>query len=299
MILKKFNYTDLNHLELTGQMVDKLNQIYELKGRLSTIQIKSKEILDHLTSVAKVQSTDASNRIEGVYTSNTRLKELVHQRTQPHNRSEAEIAGYHDVLSLVHEQAQYIPITKSSILTLHKRLFAYTNSTRGGHFKDSDNQIITEFANDDREIRFQPPAAYLTPQLIEELCQAYNQAVNDATFPSLILCGAFIFDFVTIHPFRDGNGRLSRLLMLLTMYQAKFNVGKYISLEHLIEQTKHNYYEALKQSSVNWHANQNNYGPFMEYFLSVVLQAYRNLDERINIVEEKPTSAADLVLKAL
>ncbi|KRM85798.1 Fic family protein [Liquorilactobacillus vini DSM 20605] len=299
MILKKFDYKNLNSLEITASMNDKLNQIYEFKGRLSATSIFYKEALDHLVNVAKVQSTDASNRIEGIYTSNTRLKQLVQQETRPRNRSEAEIAGYRDVLALIHEQYAYIPINSSSILTLHKRLFSYTNGTWGGQFKDSDNQIITKYADGRQEVRLQPPAAYLTPKLVRKLCINYNLAVDQQTFSPLILLGALIFDFVSIHPFRDGNGRMSRLLMLLTMYQAQFNVGKYISLEKLIEKTKQSYYEVLKQSSSNWQNNQNNYAPFLDYFLGIVLQAYRNLNDRINLVQGKPVSAADLILKTL
>lgn len=299
MILKKFDYNTLNNLEITASMNDKLNQIYELKGRLSATSITYKEALDHLVNVAKVQSTDASNRIEGIYTSNTRLKQLVHQKISPRNRSEAEIAGYRDVLALIHEQYAYIPINNSSILTLHKRLFSYTNSTWGGQFKDSDNQIITEYADGRQEVRFQPPAAYLTPKLVQELCINYNLAVDQQTFAPLILLGAFIFDFVSIHPFRDGNGRMSRLLMLLTMYQSQLNVGKYISLENLIEKTKQSYYEVLKQSSLNWQNNQNDYSPFLDYFFGVILQAYRNLNDRLNLVQDKPLSATDLILTTL
>ncbi len=299
MILKKFDYKSLNHLIITGSMNDKLNQIYELKGWLAATQITYREALDHLVNVAKVQSTDASNRIEGIYTSNTRLKQLVDQKTRPRNRSEAEIAGYRDVLTLIHEQYAYIPISSNSILTLHKRLFTYTNSTWGGRFKDSDNQIITTYADGRREVRFQPPAAYLTPQLVQALCKSYNSAVDQQDFSPLILLGAFIFDFVSIHPFRDGNGRMSRLLMLLTMYQAQFNVGKYISLEHLIEKTKSSYYEVLKQSSLNWQSNRNDYAAFLDYFLGIVLQAYRELTDRLDVVQKKSSSAADLILKAL
>ncbi|MDN5966267.1 MAG: Fic family protein, partial [Lactococcus sp.] len=213
--------------------------------------------------------------------------------------SEAEIAGYRDVLALIHEQYAYIPINNSSILTLHKRLFSYTNSTWGGQFKDSDNQIITEYADGRQEVRFQPLTAYLTPKLVQELCINYNLAVDQQTFSPLILLGAFIFDFVSIHPFRDGNGRMSRLLMLLTMYQAQLNVGKYISLENLIEKTKQSYYEVLKQSSLNWQNNQNDYAPFLDYFLGVILQAYRNLNDRLNLVQDKPVSATDLILTTL
>ncbi|APX71481.1 Fic family protein [Companilactobacillus allii] len=299
MILKEFNYSDLNEFIFNDEIVNKLNQIYELRGKLFNVQINFQSVLDHLVDIAKVQSTDASNRIEGIYTSDTRLKQLVEDKTQPHNRSEAEISGYRDVLTLIHDNFQYIPISKNSILALHKRLFNYTDSTWGGHFKDSDNQIITEYSDGKKEIRFMPPPSHLTPGLIENLCDEYNHAVKEKKIPALILTGIFIFDFVSVHPFNDGNGRMSRLLLLLTMYKSDFDVGKYISIEQLIEKTKENYYSSLKASSIDWFDNKNDYKPFINYFLSIVLQAYRNLYERIDTLEDQPVSASDLVLKYL
>ncbi len=192
-----------------------------------------------------------------------------------------------------------MPVTSSTILTLHKMLFSYTDSSWGGSFKDTDNQIITKYQNGREELRFNPPPAFITPTLVTQLCDAYNQVIDCEVISPLLLTGAFVFDFVSIHPFKDGNGRMSRLLMLLTMYKVGFDVGKYISLEKIIENTKAAYYLALKESSQGWHDNQNNYEPFLNYYLSVILKAYRELNERIGIVKHQKLSVRDLIIKTL
>lgn len=298
--MKEFDYQTLNNLEITPDMVQKISQISEIRGKLTaTNHPAQRDILKRLVEVAKVQSTDASNRIEGIHTSDTRLAKIMAKKTMPHNRDEEEISGYRDVLDLIHQQYAYIPVTASTILTLHKHLFSFTANTWGGTFKDIDNQIITTYPDGHEEVRFTPPAAYLTPELVNDLCLQFTQAVQANKIPILILCGAFIFDFVSIHPFRDGNGRMSRLLMLLVLYQSNYDVGKYISLEALIAKLKEQYYSALEKSSVSWQDNQNTYQPFITYFLSVILQAYRELDDRIQPQRQAEASAPQLILDTL
>lgn len=298
--LKTFNYKTLNDLRLTTSMVEKLSQIHELKGKTAHISIKSKDILDKLLAVAKIESTDSSNRIEGIATSDVRLKQLMNQKTMPKNRSEEEIYGYRDVLATIHKNYQYIKITPNNILALHKELFNFTASTWGGEFKNIDNAIITTFADGHRETHFTPPPAYLTPKLIEELCNAYKNSLQENYFPPLIIAAAFMLDFVSIHPFRDGNGRMSRLLMLLELHQLGFDVGKYISLERLIEKTKAQYYNTLlKSSGKQWSENKNDYSYFIDYFLSIVLQAYRELDSRIDFTNDTDINPESLILAKL
>ncbi|KRM58553.1 Fic family protein [Secundilactobacillus malefermentans] len=297
--MKEFDYENLNNLIITPEMAKKIGQIGELRGQLKNIQQQNPTMLDRLIEVAKIQSTDSSNRIEGIYTSNTRLRQLVEKKTMPHNRSEEEISGYRDVLDLIHQQYAYIPISDSTILTMHKRLFEFTASTWGGHFKDIDNQIITTFADGTSEVRFNPAPAFITPTLIDNLCNNYQKAVDKEEIPLLLLSGAFVFDFVSIHPFRDGNGRMSRLLMLLTLYQIGYGIGCYISIESLIEKTKTNYYDTLKDSSVGWNENTNSYTPFLNYFLSVILQAYRELAQRVKPDETCKVPVKALILDAL
>ncbi len=299
-VLKKFDYQRLDNLEITYPIVNKLNTIYELRGQTNSYKTDFREELDRLVEVAKIQSTDSSNRIEGIYTVNSRLKKIMANKTTPRNRDEEEISGYRDVLKLIHEQYHYMPIVPNTILTMHKEMFSYNkNATWGGHFKTTDNEIITEYSDGRREVRFCPPPALQTPDLVRSLCDQYNTAFNAGKIPPLLLCGAFVFDFVSIHPFNDGNGRMSRLLMLLTMYQSGFDVGKYISIEKIIEDTKSEYYRTLKESSVGWGDNQNDYSPFLNYFLEVVIKAYNNLNDRLSITAHQALSANDLILRVM
>lgn len=297
--IKQFDYQTLNHLNYSSDLVNKMNQIYNLRGKTDSYETDYRDTLDRLVEVAKVQSTSSSNRIEGIYTTDERMNKIMQDKTQPRNRNEKEISGYRDVLKLIHEQYDYIPISVNSILEMHKRLFAYTGSTWGGNFKDSNNKIVTEYGNGKQEVRFNPPAAYLTPELVRNLCDSYNRAIKESVFSPLLLSGAFIFDFVSIHPFNDGNGRMSRLLMLLTMYKAGFDVGKYISIEKSIEETKSSYYQALKDSSEQWMNNKNDYLPFLEYFLGIILKDYREFNERLSMVNQSDLPVDQLVLKTI
>ena len=297
--IKQFDYQTLNHLNYSSDLVNKMNQIYNLRGKTDSYETDYRDTLDRLVEVAKIQSTSSSNRIEGIYTTDERMNKIMQDKTQPRNRDEKEISGYRDVLKLIHEQYDYIPISVNSILEMHKRLFAYTGSTWGGNFKDSNNKIVTEYGNGKQEVRFNPPAAYLTPELVRNLCDSSNRAIKEGVFSPLLLSGAFIFDFVSIHPFNDGNGRMSRLLMLLTMYKAGFDVGKYISIEKSIEETKSSYYQALKDSSEQWMNNKNDYLPFLEYFLGIILKDYREFNERLSMVNQSDLPVDQLVLKTI
>lgn len=246
--LKKFDYQTLNNLQLNNTLINKLTTIYQLRGETSSFEIDYHEELKKLVAVAKIQSTDASNRIEGIYTSDSRLNKIMSDKVEPRDRDEREIAGYRDVLSLIHENYRYMPITKNTILSMHNMLFKYAGDSWGGHFKDINNKIIAKYADGHEEVRFNPPEAFLVPDLIDELCKQYNEAFERGDISPLILSAALVFDFVSIHPFRDGNGRMSRLLMLLTMYRSGFEVGKYISLEKIIEDSKESYYDVLAAS---------------------------------------------------
>ena len=299
--MKKFDYQTLNHLTLDNEAINKLTQIYQLRGETSSYAIDYHEELERLVSVAKIQSTDSSNKIEGIYTTDARLNKLMANKTQPHNRDEKEIAGYRDVLSLIHENSRYMPISKTTILAMHNILFKYTGDAWGGKFKDINNKIIATYSDGHQEVRFNPPDAFITPSLVEQLCTSYNTALSQSDFSPLVLSAAFVLDFVSIHPFRDGNGRMSRLLTLLTMYQLGFEVGKYISLEKIIEDTKEDYYRVLKESSIGWNENRNNYLPFINYYLGIVVASYRDLIERMGLVHQpkKELSADKLIIKTL
>lgn len=296
--MRNYDYTKKWEQLLTPEIVGLLTRIHEYKGE-QTLFIEAKaDTLAQLTEIAKIQSTEASNRIEGIYTSDERLRLLVKDKTIPHTRSEQEIAGYRDVLNSIHESYDYIPIKPSIILQLHRDLYRFSG-INGGRYKNTDNVIAEEDAQGNRSIRFQPVPAWETQDAMERLCQAFDEAIGREEIDPLLLIPMFVLDFLCIHPFNDGNGRMSRLLTLLLLYRAGYIVGKYISIEKLIEETKETYYEALQTSSQNWHEEQNRYEPFVRYMLGIVLSAYREFSSRVKTLTasglSKPERIAELI----
>lgn len=281
--MRIFNYEKIYSDLLTPEIVQLLAQIHEYKGEHANVR---EDDLTHLVEIARIQSTEASNRIEGIYTSDDRLQKLVKDKTTPQNRSEKEIAGYRDVLATIHESYDYIPIRPGMILQLHRDLYKFSGMTMGGNYKNSDNVISEEDAQGNKRIRFQPVSAWETPEAMERLCGAYNDLCNCGQFDPLLMIPVFIMDFLCIHPFNDGNGRMSRLLTLLLLYRAGYHVGKYISIEKLIERTKGAYYDNLQDSSMNWHEGDNTYLPFVTYQLGVILSAYREFADRVKTLWE-------------
>ena len=279
--MRKFDYSAFPGALLTPEISNLLSAIHEYRGKQDLYITAKKDILKTLLEVAIIQSTDASNRIEGIFTSDARLKELVMKRSQPVNRNEEEIAGYRDVLATIHKSYEYIPLTPNSILQLHRDLYSFQAPGIGGHWKNSDNLIAETDSEGNQHIRFTPVTAFETPRAMEELCTAYRNALAIGICDPLMLAILFVFDFLCIHPFNDGNGRMSRLLTLLLLYQNGYIVGKYISLEKLIEQSKETYYETLQQSSANWNDGTNDYMPFMRYMLGIILKSYREFENRV------------------
>lgn len=280
---------------LTPDIVNCLAQIHEYKGQQNPLIDAKKDVLSELLEIAKIQSTEASNRIEGIITTEERLKKIVREKTMPRNRSEKEIAGYRDVLSTVHENYDYIFPRPNHILQLHRDLYKFSGRAIGGNYKNSDNVIAEEHSDGTRTVRFNPVPAWETPEAITNLCDAFNEAINGMEMDPLILIPMFILDFLCIHPFNDGNGRMSRLLTLLLLYRSGYFVGKYISIEKLISDTKASYYEALQNSSNGWHEGTNDYAPFVIYMLGIVLAAYRNLASRLELLTDKSMSKPDRV----
>lgn len=294
--MRKFDYTEKWKKLLTPEIVGYLTTIHEYKGEQRLIAERHADVLESLVEVAKIQSTESSNKIEGIYTSDERLKKIVLDKTMPKTRNEREIAGYRDVLNTIHENFPHIPIRDTFILQLHRDLYKFENSTsNGGRFKNSDNIIEKEDANGNKFVRFRPLPAWETPEAITELCAAYNEAINRSEADALLIIPLFIIDFLCIHPFNDGNGRMSRLLTLLLLYQNDYIVGKYISLEKLIERTKDSYYDVLQESSQGWIEDENNYEPFVKYILGVIVAAYREFFDRAQIVEEKKVPKPDRI----
>lgn len=295
--MRKFNLMEeYNSIISNSNIINLISKIHEYKGKQSYLLDTKKDTLETLLKVAKIQSTSSSNKIEGIYTTDKRINEIVNQKLEPKNRNEEEIAGYRDVLSLIHENYNFIDITQNTILQLHRDLYKYTGYSYGGKFKNSQNYIEEENEKGEKKIRFTPLSPVETPIAIEDLCKNYNELVNNESCDLLVLIPIFILDFVSIHPFNDGNGRMSRLLTLLLLYKANYLVGKYISIEKIIEETKDSYYDTLEKSSVKWHDNENDYSYFVEYYLGIILNAYREFDSRINIVENKKVTAYDRII---
>ena len=285
--MRNYDYQEKWEKLLTPKIVKYLTTIHEYKGEQRLIANRHADVLTDLIEVAKIQSTESSNKIEGIYTSDERLKKIVLDKTMPKSRNEREIAGYRDVLNTIHESNEHIPVRSTFILQLHRDLYKFENAGIGGMFKSVDNIIEEEDSEGNKVVRFNPVPAWETPESVDRLCEAYQYAVNHTEADSLLLIPMFILDFLCIHPFQDGNGRMSRLLTILLLYKSDYIVGKYISIEKLIETTKESYYAALQKSSDKWHEKENDYEPFVVYMLGVIVAAYREFFDRTRLLEEK------------
>ena len=292
--MRQFEYKERMKRLLTPNIVSLLTKIHEYKGEQNLFIESNSDKLTELLEIAKIQSTEASNKIEGICTSDDRLKKLVMDKTMPKTRNEKEIAGYRDVLTTIHENYEYIPIRSNYLLQLHGDLYKFSGLSVGGKYKSVDNVISEIDVNGNRSIRFQPIEAWQTPEAINNICEAYNDALNDGIDPLLIM-PMFILDFLCVHPFNDGNGRMSRLLTLLLLYKSGYIVGKYISIEKLIERSKDTYYETLKASSTGWHEGTNDYIPFVEYYLGVIIASYREFSSRVQTLIESSMSKPEKV----
>ena len=293
--MRSLNYKEMYQKLLTPEIVSYLAQIHEQKGQQNLFIEAHKDVLSELLEIAKIQSTEASNRIEGIITTDDRLKKIVRNKTAPRNRNEREIAGYRDVLTTIHENYDYIPVRPGMLLQLHRDLYKFNHPGFGGNYKNSDNIIAEERPDGTKLVRFQPVSAWETPEAMEMLCNEFNEALKDPDMDPLLLMPVFILDFLCIHPFNDGNGRMSRLLTLLILYRSGYIVGKYISLEKLIADHKESYYEALQDSDAGWHEEENDYLPFARYMLGVIIAAYRDFSERVEILITKGLSKPDRV----
>lgn len=291
--MRDYNYKGKWEKLLTPEIVKKLTLIHEFKGEQRLFIEAHKDELKELVELAKIQSTEASNKIEGIFTSDDRFKSLAQAKTTPRNRNESEIAGYRDVLNTIHESYEYIPISASYFLQLHRDLYKFVANNDGGNFKSSDNIIREMDVKGNERVRFRPVPAWETAAAIDELCKAYADAKGE--IDSLILNAMFILDFLCIHPFNDGNGRMSRLLTLLLLYKFGFIVGKYISIEKIIEESKETYYEVLQDSSIGWHENENDYKPFVDYMLGVIVSAYKDFESRVSLVTNPNFSKPDRI----
>ena len=290
-----FDYKETPKQLLTPEIVNMLSSLHEFRGKQELYIEAESDVLTALLDIAKIQSTKASNKIEGIYTSDERLEALVMEKAEPRNRSEEEIAGYREVLTTVHDSYEYIPIRPNNILQLHRDLYSFSSSDTGGRFKNTDNVIAESGKDGQQRVRFMPVPAFQTPEAMENLCNEFNNAIERSEYDPLLLIPMFILDFLCIHPFNDGNGRMSRLLTLLLLYRSGYIVGKYVSMEMLIEKTKETYYEALQNSSIEWHNDKNDYTSFVRYYLGVVLKGYNEFQDRIGHLKYRKLSKADRV----
>lgn len=292
--MAQFDYEKTLSELTTPQVIAAIADLREHRGRQSTYQSMRPDVVDSLVSSAKIQSIETSNRIENISTSDKRLREIVVDRARPQTHDEREIAGYRYVLDMIHESHDQIPVTPNVILQLHRDLYRFAEDSFAGKWKDSDN-VIAERAEDGQMVtRFRPASAAATPSAVERICAQYAEQLAASTVDPLLVSLVFAFDFVSIHPFNDGNGRMSRLLTLLLLYQNGYTVGKYISIEKEIERTKETYYEALAASSAGWQDGKNDYLPFVTYMLGVLQACYKELDARFAALTS-PTNSEGLL----
>lgn len=282
--MKRFDYSFLDNGLLPANLINITGTIYSLKTGAKIRKDEYERIFTELEKIAVVQSVKSSNAIEGIVTSDERIEEIVNQNSKPLNHNENEIAGYRDALNEIHLHYGDIEFSEHTILRLHEIMMSYTGSEDAGQYKVNQNYIVEEDKQGNRKMRFKPLDAKETPEAMEQLVLAYQDACNNSNINQLLLIPCVILDFLCIHPFRDGNGRMSRLLTLLLLYKNGFDVGKYVSFEEQINNNKGNYYEALRLSSINWLENEHSYIPFIENFLSTLYMCYKELDKRFSVV---------------
>lgn len=295
--MRDFNYSKIKEQKWDSEVLSLIAAIYKYAGKQELYLKQRPDELGKLVEIAKIQSTESSNAIEGIVTTNTRIKQLVEESTTPKNRDEEEIAGYRDVLNIIHESFDGIPITKNYILQLHKILYSHMNNPIAGQTKTVQNYISATYPDGHTEMFFTPMAPFEIPEALEKICEEYNRVIGNLEVEPLIAIPVFIHDFLCIHPFNDGNGRMSRLLTTLLLYRSGFYVGKYISLEAKIAKNKDLYYEALGKAQNGWHEGEEDVVPFIKYLLGTILAAYKDFEDRFEIIGEK-LPALEMVRKA-
>lgn len=296
--MRDFNYSKIAQMKWDSEILSYIAAIYKEAGKQELYLKQRPEELDKLVEIAKIQSTESSNAIEGIVTTSTRIRQLVEEKTTPKNRDEQEIAGNRDVLSLIHENFDVLPLTQNYILQLHKIMYSHMNNPMAGRTKNVQNYMSVTYRDGHTEILFTPLAPFETPAALDRICEEYNRVIGNMELEPLLAIPLFIHDFLCIHPFNDGNGRMSRLLTTLLLYRSGFYVGKYISLEAKIAQNKELYYRALAQSQDGWQEGKEDILPFIKYLLGIILSAYKDFADRFAIVEEK-RPAIDMVRLAV
>ena len=285
--MRTFNYSIIKNQKWDSETLGLIAAIYKEYGKQELYLKQRPDELEKLVEIAKIHSTEASNAIEGIVTTNTRIKQLVEEKTAPRNRDEQEIAGYRDVLSIIHASYDAIPLSKNYILQLHKIMYSHMHNPMAGQTKNVQNYISATFPDGHSKILFTPLAPFETPEALDRICEEYNKVIGNMELEALIAIPIFIHDFLCIHPFNDGNGRMSRLLTTLLLYRSGFYVGKYISLEAKIAKNKDLYYAALSRAQHGWHEGTEDVVPFIKYLLGTILASYKDFGDRFAIVQEK------------
>jgi Fic family protein len=292
---KSFENGVLTQQLINQGLLQSVRLVGEFRGKQALFKQQSSQVLEALRENAIIQSTESSNRIEGVVAPLERIRALVAHRTKPANRSEQEIAGYREVLNTIHSHPQDIRLTPNVVQQMHRDLFQFAPGG-GGRWKSADNDIAERRRDGTTVVRFKPVSAHLTGDAMKRLHAQFNAALDAGTVEPLLLIPAYVLDFLCIHPFADGNGRMARLLALLLLYQAGYEVGRYISLETAIEDTKEGYYDALQASSQHWHDGNHSLVPWWEYFVGVMLvKAYRAFEERVGVTTARRGAKRDMI----
>ena len=284
--MRRYDYSFIKGLGVRTGIVSMMNRMEVLKIRQKEMKKEAPEAFISLESIARLQSVKGSNAIEGIVTTDKRIKAIVNENSAPLNHDEREIAGYRDVLDMIHGNHASIDISEETILRMHEMMLSYTTEG-GGRYKDTNNLIVSVDGEGNRNVVFRPVLSSETKRSMEQLILAYIDARDDSGIDNMILIPCFILDLLCIHPFSDGNGRISRLLSLLMMYNIGIDVGRYISFESQINRYKGDYYEALRRSSEGWHTNENDYLPFVENFIFTLFRCLREMDKRFAVLEDK------------
>lgn len=289
----------IKNLVFDGTAVSALKTIGEYKGKQTLFFTQTPEILNTLKQVSIVESIESSNRLEGITAPHKRIEGIVLRSTQPRNRPEQEIAGYRDALNLIHESAEHMPFSENIILQLHSLIYRYM-ALDGGFWKKTDNKIVDKNPDGSiKRVRFEPTSAIATPGQMIKLVEYYNVAWEREKKEPLVIIPLVVLDFLCIHPFSDGNGRLARLLTLLLLYHSGYEVGRFISLERIFEESRETYYESLEKSSAGWHEGRHDVMPWMSYFWGVLLRAYKEFEERVGNIRTSKGSKTEQIRKAV
>jgi len=284
-------------LQLPAGAVWLMNSISEYKGKQELYARQSPQIIKALVEMALIESAESSNRIEGVTVEKKRLKPLIIGHSRPRDRSEEEVAGYRKALDLIHKKHNSLDISPETIKEMHRLSHAQTGDA--GEWKKKDNEIIKKNPDGTVAVIFKPVLAASTPETVKQLCLMYKHSTEQLKYPPTYAIACFVLDFLCAHPFRDGNGRVSRLLTLLALYHHGYEVGRYISLERIIEQSKETYYEALQKSSNQWHDAKHDIEPWLYYFLGTINSAYREFEQRAGKIKPPRGAKTELVIQAI